>query len=201
MSEQQPAAEPGSKPSADWRRHVTRTRVIAASVAGALATTLGLVGGVFDIFPGLRPDEPCARVHAAKLADATLDASVTRGESLDLLGGSKDGVPKERLEQPGKLVSVQVSATGYEHDPLELRTWVLTDVGGPVPEPELRDLFVEQWTPGGCEDGKRVRAWSPVPSKPGRYLIQIEIRPKGSREVIESARTDVFAVDAPAGAR
>lgn len=180
----------------DWRHHVTKTRVIVASVAGGLATAFGIVGGVLDLFPGIRPDEPCARVHSVDLTEAHVDRAITRGQSLDLLGGSKDGVPPERLAQPGKLVTVQAAAIGYEDARLEARTWVVTADGAPVPEPELQDLLVEEWTPDGCEDEKAFRAWSPDPRRAGRYVIKIELRPTGSREVIEEARTDAFAVEA-----
>lgn len=178
----------------DWRRHVTRTRVIVAGVAGGLATTLGIVGGVFDLFPGLRPDEPCPRVHAIELTEARVDRAITRAQSLDLLGGSKEGLPPERLAQPGKLVSVQATAVGYEDAPLEARTWVVTAGGAPVAEPELQDLLVEEWTPDGCEDEKAFRAWSPDPRRAGEYVIKVEVRPAESREVIEEARTEPFTV-------
>lgn len=192
---------PSERPAAGWSRHYTKTRAVAAGVAAAALSGFALLEGVFNLFPGLRGDEPCARVHDAELAEPTLDRLVTRREALERQGASTEGVPPERLAQPGKFVSFDVSATGFEDRRLEIRTWLLTADGAPLANPELRDLLVEEWRPDGCEDGKRVQVWSPLPDSAGRYLIQIQIRPAGSREVLDEVRTEVFAAEVATSAR
>jgi hypothetical protein len=189
--------EPGRLEAA-LRRHYTRTRAVVAGVAAAAITGFALLEGVFNLFPGFRPDEPCARVQDVTLAEPTLDRLVTRREALERQGASLEGIPAERLAQPGKFVSLEIKAIGYEDKPLEVFTWVLTADGAPVrqPDPEFSNYLVQEWPPDGCEDSTRVQVWTPVPASAGQYLIQVQVRPAGSREVLEESRTQVFAVDA-----
>ncbi len=199
MTETESPRVPGRLEAA-LRRRYTKTRAIVAGVAAAALTGFALLEGVFNLFPGFRPDEPCARVQDVALAEPTLDRLVTRRESLERQGASLEGVPAERLAQPGKFVSLEIKATGFEDEPLEVFTWVLTADGAPVrePDPEFRNLLVENWPPDGCEDSKRVQVWTPVPASAGEYQIQIQVRQAGSRDVLEEVRTDVFPVEAAA---
>ena len=179
------------------RRRYTKTRAIVAAIAAAALTGFALLEGVFNLFPGFRPDEPCARVKDVTLGEPTLDRLVTRRESLEREGASLAGVPAERLAQPGKYVSLELAAEGYEDDPLEVWTRALTADGATVPEPELGNQLVETWKPDGCQDSKRVFSWTPVPASAGEYQIQIQVKPAGSpREVLEEIRTDLFPVEA-----
>ena len=199
MTETEPQTEPPKPPGrllAAWRRHYTRTRAIVGGIAAAALTSFALLEGVFNLFPGFRPDEPCARVKDVTLGEPTLDQLVTRRESLERQGASTVGLTPERLAQPGKLVSLEIAATGYEDEPLAVFTWMLTADGAPLPEPEFRNYLVEEWPPGGCEDSKRVQVWTPVPASAGEYQIQIQVRQAGSRDVLEEKRTPVFPVEA-----
>jgi hypothetical protein len=180
------------------RRHYTKTRAIVAGVTAAALTSFALLEGVFNLFPGFRPDEPCARVRDVILGEPTLDRLVTRRESLEREGASLKGLSAERLAQPGKYVSLEIKATGYEDKLLQVFTRILTADGAPVrqPDAEFKDYLVEDWSPGGCEDSRRFQVWTPVPAAAGEYLIQLQVRPSGSRDVLEERRTQLFPVDA-----
>ena len=188
------ATDPPPPPPRGWRRYYTRTRAIVAAVSAAALGAFAILEGTLDLVDRFR-DEPCADLQATTLGDPRLDASVTRGQSLELSGGSTDGLTAERLAEPGKLVALSLTAKGYKGEPLRVWARVLTKDGAPVDELELPDLLVNEWTPNKCDDTFEAEAWSPVPRTPGSYLIQIRLRTK-AREVLESKRTPVFEVPA-----
>ena len=182
-----------------WRRHYTRTRAIAASATAGILVVFALLNGTLDLVDRVTGDDSsCADVHDVTLEQPTLSRLVTRGESLELDGASKEGLTKERLAQPGKRVTVHAKATGYDGAPLEIRAWVLTGNGGPVPGAELRDQLVREWTPDGCDDGIDPVVWSPIPARPGEYSIEIQVREKGERDTLRRARSEPFPVPEPA---
>jgi hypothetical protein len=185
--------------STGWRRYYTRTRAIAAGSTAAILATFALLNGTLDLFDRVTgKDSACADEHEVTLEQPTVSRLVTRGESLELDGASKAGLTKERLAEPGKRVTLHANAKGYDGDPLEIRAWVLTGNGGPVPGAELRDQLVREWTPDGCDDGTDTVVWSPIPQRAGDYSIQIQIRQRGSREALRTARSEPFPVPEPA---
>ena len=188
-------APPPPQPTG-WRRYYTRTRAIVAAASAAVLALLAILEGSLDLVDRFR-DEPCADVHATSLGEPRLDSSVTRGQSLELSGGSTDGLTPERLAQPGKLVGLSMTAKGYKGEPLHVWARVLTKDGAPVDELELPDLLVREWKPTTCDDSLEADAWSPVPQEPGAYLIQIRLRTK-DRELLRTARTPLFEVGASA---
>jgi hypothetical protein len=189
----EPDATPPPGPKG-WRRHYTRTRAIVAAASAAALGAFALLEGSLDLVDRFR-DEPCAEVQAGTLGEPRLDASVTRGQSLELSGSSTDGLTAERLAEPGKMIALSLTAKGYRGEPLRVWARVLTQDGAPVDELELPDLLVSEWTPDKCDDSNEAQAWSPVPRTPGSYLIQISLRTK-DREGLDSARTPVFEVPA-----
>lgn len=192
MTEQTPPPQTG------WRRYYTRTRAIVAGSTAAILAGFALLNGTLDLVDRVSGGSTCPDVHDVTLGQPTLSRLVTRGESLELDGASKAGLTKERLAQPGKRVTVHADAKGYDGEPLEIRAWVLTGNGGPVPGAELRDQLVREWEPDGCDDGTDTVVWSPIPQRPGEYSIEIRIREKGTREVLRSARSEAFPVPEPA---
>ena len=183
--------DPPPSPQRGWRRYYTRTRAIVAAASAAVLATLALLEGTLDLVDRFR-DEPCD-LHATSLGEPRLDSSVTRGQSLELSGGSTDGLTAERLAQPGKLVGLSMTAKGYRDERLHVWARVLTKDGAPVDELELPDLLVQEWKPTTCDDSLETEAWSPVPQTPGSYLIQIRLRTV-DRQLLRTARTPVFEV-------
>lgn len=193
MTTPEPPQPPPPQPTG-WRRYYTRTRATVAAASAAVLATLAILEGSLDLVDRFR-DEPCADLQDTSLGDPRLDASVTRGQSLDLSGGSTDGLSPERLSEPGKMVGLSLTAKGYKGEPLHVWARVITKDGAPVDELELPDLLVSEWTPNKCDDSLETDAWSPVPQTPGAYLIQIRLRTK-DRELLRTARTPVFEVGA-----
>ena len=180
-----PARPPG------WRRHLTRVRVAVGLVSGALLTAFALINGAFDLVPGLRPDPPCPSERDATITAPVLDASVTRGEALALQGADTDGVPAERLAQPGKLVSFDLVAVGFRGERVQIKARVRRESGGPVPDLEIRDQLVAELGPDRCRDKDHLEVWSAIPQEPGRYLIEIRVvTPEG--DALHAARTPAF---------
>lgn len=187
-------SQPNEQQQPSWRSHFTRARVVIGAIVGAILTTFAILGGVFDLFPGLKPDEPCPREHEATVTDVTLDQSVTRGEALILQQASTQGVPAARLAQPGKLVSFDIRARGFDRDPLQVFTWVLREAGGPAADPELRNQLAHTFTPAGCNDALHLQVWSPTPRLGGAYRIELRLLAP-DRTIVETARTDLFTVE------
>ena len=148
---------------------------------------------MFNLFPGLRPDEPCSKAPAGQIVDLTLDDSVSRGDALVLANASTTGLSEERLLQPGKLVNFRASTEGLEGKPLQIRTWVLRATGGPVADAELRDQLALVLEPGSCEDPGRVHTvWSPLPREAGSYRIEVRLFDQSARERLDVERTETF---------
>ena len=185
-------------PQQGWRRYYTRTRAIAAGSTAAILATFALLNGTLDLVDRVKGDEPaCADDHEITVEKPRLSGVVTRGQQLERDGASTAGMTKERLAQPGKRVSVHVTATGYRDEPLEMRASALTADGALVTGGERSDQLLGDWTPGGCRDGTDRSTWYPLPEQPGEYSIEVSVHEKGVRQALDSEPSDPFTVAAP----
>jgi hypothetical protein len=160
-------------------------------IAGETATALGaLLALAFLLFPGWKPQD-CRGDTRGEFTKIELDRSVTRGAALDIDNASKDGVPQERLKQPGKLVTFTLDTNNFKGQALTLRTWVLSESGEPVPDPTLRSFLATTITPTDCEDRVVDRIWSPLPQKRGTYKILLDLT-RSDGTTVASQPTKVF---------
>jgi hypothetical protein len=172
-------------------RSLPRSIKLASEAAVAITAILVLV---FLVFPGWKPQD-CRGTTGAEFAKLELARSVTRGGALDLDHASKDGIPRERLQQPGKLVTYTLDTSNLKGKELTLRTWVLFEGGEPVQDPTLRDQLAATITPSDCADQAVDRIWSPLPQRPGTYKILLEVtRSDGS--TVASQATEAFPTPA-----
>jgi hypothetical protein len=161
-------------------------------VLGVVATAVGLA---FDLFPSLRPDEPCTGATGAELSDVTVDQSVTRGAYYEVTGASTDGIPPDRLDDPGKLIHFDFRAEGFRDDLLSVRTFVLTDGGTLVAGPELANQLAIALEPEECLDRGRRTIWARTPERAGRYLVEVRLLDP-DEELLDTTRTEPFATSA-----
>ncbi len=169
-------------------RSLPRWVKIAGETAAAIGVILGLA---FLLIPGWKPQD-CRGDTRGEFTRIELERAVTRGGFLDLLHASKEGVPPERLKQPGKLVTFTLVTSNLTGKALTLRTWVLSEDGEPVPDPTLRNQLAVTITPTDCQERHQDRIWSPLPQRSGRYKILLDITlPDGSP--VDSKASEAFS--------
>jgi hypothetical protein len=159
---------------------------------GIVATSVGLA---FDLFPGLRPDEPCQGTLGGELSELTVDESITRGEYLELTHADTSETPADRLDDIGKLVKFDVRAEGFRDERVTVWTSVLTSGGAPVDGLELSNQLALALDLEECRDGGRRTVWTLTPERHGSYLIELRLLDPDDEE-LDSARTPPFTVAA-----
>lgn len=162
-------------------------------VLGAVATAVGLT---FDLFPSIRPDEPCEGAKGGELSDVTVDESVSREAYYEVTGASTNGVPADRLDDPGKLIHFDFRAEGFRHELLPVRTFVLTAGGEPARGPELTNQLAMELEPEECLDRGRRTVWARTPERSGRYLVEVRLLDPDD-ELLDTTRTEPFTASAP----
>jgi hypothetical protein len=171
----------------DSFRALPRWAKIAAEAVTAISALAALI---FLLFPTWKPQD-CRGETRGEFIKIDLDRSVTREASLELQGASKDGVPPERLREPGKLVTYTLIARNLKGKTLTLRTWVLSDGGEPVSDPALRNQLAATITPTDCVDEVVDRIWSPIPRDPGDYKILLDLK-RDDGLIVASRATKIF---------
>jgi hypothetical protein len=159
---------------------------------GVVATAIGLA---FDLFPSLRPAEPCEGAKGGELSDVTVDQSVTRGAYYDVTGASTDGIPADRLDDLGKLIHFDFRAEGFRDDLLSVRTFVLTDGGTLVDGPELANQLAMSLEPEECLDRGRRTIWARTPERAGRFMVEVRLLDPDD-ELLDTTRTEPFSATA-----
>jgi hypothetical protein len=168
-------------------RWSTAIRAFFLAVAAALAV-------VFLLLPQLKPDEPCkGQTLDAQLTDVAVDRSVTYGGYLKLTRQSPAGYSQPRLQQVGKLISFQVTATGYKGKRLPVRWTTERATGEPVRDPALNDQLALEVKPEACTDSGSELAWARDPTQPGAYKVVLRLF-DAKNQPLRKVQTGVFRI-------
>jgi hypothetical protein len=163
-------AEPHGDPRlVRWAKWVT-------AVVAAPAAVVGFVLLVLPYFDGdgeAAPDCPSAR--EASLSDAQVERSVSYGDYLKLVDADPGGATPERLNQPGKLIDVEVAAVGWKDERLDLESWVLTENGAVVTQDGLTHQLAATVTPSECTEELHRKVWVRIPQRRGRFKIELRL--------------------------
>ena len=161
------------------------------AVAGAVAAVLGVI---FLALPQFKPDEPCAgQKTRGDLSDVIVDSSVTYGGYLTLQQASREGVDREQLRAPGKLITAKVSADGFKGKELPLRWTVVHERGQPVTDENLLNRLALKVKMQECSDEALSQVWARDPSVPGEYKIKLVLY-NDHGGFLDQARSDVFTI-------
>jgi hypothetical protein len=159
----------------------------AGIVVGLISGVLGLV---FLLFPGLRPDvgRPTPE-QKAEVKGLVVTPQTTRGQFLDYSDQSKLGFTKEQLAVVGTSAFASVHLVGYTGKTLTLeRQLVDTRTGDVVGQ--ARDFRVKP----SAEDVTH-RWWDWAPQRPGRgsYILVIKVLDEKQHSAIACGQSAPFA--------
>jgi hypothetical protein len=162
-------------------------------LAGGVGTIAAVVGLVFVFFPDAKPTatEKCT-ARGAELSKV-VSKPAPRKTYLARLGASTQGMTRERLNEAGQLVTFDVATEGYLNERLIVATRVLTTNEAPVSELGIENPRAVDVIPKGCKDESHYQVWSPLPTKPGRYKVELRLLdPNGKELRVEETR--VFTI-------
>ena len=196
----EPDREPPAPPPPERNAEIGRLARIAKAVATAIPHTAAVavaaatvLGAVYIVWPGARPDEP----PATKGADVTIETldRVTFRQYLDRVALSSSGYRRTQLERPGALVRVKLVVRGYRDKRLPLR-WRIVDArsGDQIQQSEghlqSEDLF---YKPYAIQDENIAPIWVPLPrGRNRRFFIEVELLDDGGKTPLGGARTRRF---------
>jgi hypothetical protein len=161
---------------------------VATWVGGMASAIAAILGVVFILAPGLKPDEPPSS-RGASLSDVVVERGVTFAQYLQRLGVDQGGYDERYLARVGVFVRFNVGITGYKGDDLPLR-WAMFDsrTRAQVADSETTTLRAE-----ATQDDASWQVWAPLPHRKGPFYIQLQLFEEDSRVALATARTDVFA--------
>jgi hypothetical protein len=185
------ASPPVSRPAAKSEGHgESRTSGYLKQAGVILGLISGVVGLLFLLFPGLRPEAPGAgRDESASLSGLSLVAPTTKGQYLDSSDQKKDGFTREQLEQPGAMASFKLTATGYKGKELTLQRQLI-DVGSGDVIGETRDFTFE---PGDVLKDRPFWYWLPLRPGRGIYVMVFKLFADRDPLAVECKQTEPFA--------
>jgi hypothetical protein len=193
---EQPAAEPPPGPSAPKPPHRRVLDYAGRSwrlIAGAVGTIATIVGLVFVFFPEAKPaaKESC-KAQGVVLSNVRATDKVPYRVYLDREEASTEGLSPKRLNQPGQLISFDADTKGFVGKTLVVTTRVVGSDLGPVDELGLERRHAQELIPESCEDQSHAEVWSPLPSAPGRYRVELRILDPRGHE-LRVAETQPFS--------
>jgi len=183
-------AKPASAvPRAQSRRRRRSPIAIVTQVGGVASAIAAVLGLIFLFAPGLRPKESTPPpVKRAQLGVLKVERPVTYAQYLqrtDLPGGDYD---RSYLQRPGVFVEFDVEIVGYQGVALPLR-WSLYDArtGNQVSESKSTTL-----TADAASDRATWHVWAPLPNRPGRFFLLIQLFEPERPIPLDRAQTESF---------
>jgi hypothetical protein len=155
---------------------------------GAVASAVGAVLGiVFVLLPGLKPEPPPAAKSAA-LTKIALERDVSYSQYLQRVNLPPGDTDEARLARRGVFVQFNVEIVGYKGKELPLR-WSLYDAqtGEQVRASESVTLEAE-----ATSDSASWHFWSPLPRGRGPFYFLLQLFDEGGVVPIDRAQTDLF---------
>ncbi len=138
-------------------------------------------------------DHTCPGQRSGTLGMPIVDRGVTYAEFLERTGASPGTTDPATLKRVGNAIDLPITAVGYWGKRLPVRWSILTDRGKPLNVAELTDQLSLEVVPEDCSDSGRELMWTPLPSRPGHFLVEITLLDNDG-ERLDTRRTDVFAV-------
>src|SRR5689334_23913117 len=133
----------------------------------------GIVGLLFLLFPGLRPEAPGAsRDRSATVSGLEVDRHATRGQYLDYSDQSKTGLTKAQLAQPGATASFKLTLVGYKSAKLTLQRQLVDLRTGNVIG-KARDYTLEPTR--DAINGQPWWDWVPLRPGSGSYVMVFKL--------------------------
>jgi len=163
-------------------------------LAGGIGTIAAAVGLFFVLSPDSKPTAKtqCAAL-GVELSNVAATGSVTRRTYLERRGASTAGLTPERLNERGELIAFDVATKGYLKDDLVVATRVVTPELAPVRGFGMENPRALILTPAKCEDQGHREVWSSLPTKPGRYKVELRVLdPRGNELRVQE--TQEFSV-------
>ena len=184
------ASPPASRPAAKGEAHgESRTSGYLKQAGVIVGLISGVVGLLFLLFPGLRPEAPGAgRDQSASLSGLSLVAPSTKGQYLDYSDQKKDGFTEKQLDQPGAMASFRLTVTGYKGKELTLQRQLI-DAGSGDVIGETRDFTVQ---PGDVLKDRPFWDW--VALRPGHstYVMVFKLFADQDPLAVECKQTEPF---------
>lgn len=176
-----------------------RSKVTATSLLAVLATLVtlasGVVGLLFVLSPGLKP-EPPAPVRAVEISELRLDQNATFRQYLARAKTKASGdYTAQTLRKRGAIVSLEITAVGYKGVDLPV-SWQLFERRTGTEASKDQSLVI---TPQANSDTANLDLWIPIaPDHPGTYFVAVELlleRDHGA-VVLRRRETEPFSVGA-----
>jgi len=161
---------------------------------GIVAAVIGIVGGIVGLYYTVFPHPAgCSGTRAGLLGEPIVATGVSYRQFLQITGQPPGGADKPTLDRLGTVIDVPFTAEGYEGKELPLRWSTLTAGGLPLAEPGQTDQLALEIIPEDCSDRGRRKVWAALPSKPGRYVVELTWLDDDD-ELLDTRRTTPFAV-------
>ena len=176
MNSTQPDA--GGAPGAPEKR---RLRLPTLAQAGALVGLIaGIVGLVFVIRPGWKPDAP-VDVGKADITEVSVRQPVTFRRYLQRLKLPPGSLSSEQLNRLGVLIAFEAQISGFKGKELPLRWELNKHPGGELVAADEAVSIV----PSTNDEGRTWFVWAPTPKTDGRYYVTVTIYqpPQGGVDV------------------
>jgi hypothetical protein len=166
-------------------------------IIGSSATVVGLISGVlglvFLVLPGLKPDaagsDGGARATSARLTQVDLEPRISRGQYLARTDQPTIGFTRQQLAVRGAFIRFRVRIRGFENIPLILRREVVDARTGN----ELSESSAFTITPPSDDVERDWHDWIPLTGREGQYFAIIKLLAEGEDAPLATLKTDAFA--------
>jgi hypothetical protein len=181
-----PVSQPAAKSAAPGESRTSGYLKQAGVIVGLIS---GVVGLLFLLFPGLRPEAPGAgRDESASMSGLSLVAPATKGQYLDYSDQKKDGFTKEQLDQRGAVASFKLTVMGYKGKELTLQRQLI-DAGSGDVIGETRDFTFQ---PGDALKDRPFWDWVPLRPGPGIYVMVFKLFADRDPLAVDCKQTEAF---------
>jgi hypothetical protein len=166
------------------------------AIIGGSATVVGLITGVlglvFLVLPGLKPEAPerdGARETSARLTQVDLEPRISRGQYLARTDQPASGFTGQQLAVRGAFIRFRVRITGFENNPLTLRRELVDARTGN----EMSESSAFTIKPSSDEVERDWHDWIPMSGRDGQYFAIIKLLAEGEDAPLATLKTDAFS--------
>jgi hypothetical protein len=162
------------------------------AIVGAIGTTVtvvsAVVGLVFGLAPGLKPEPPAPK-RSAKLASVEFVPSLSMRQMLDRTDQSNAGLTRKELAARVVFLRYRFETVGYKGKELPIKTELIHANGDQVHE--QRPFAI---VPQANEDDGTWYTWARLPRDGARYRLVLQIFEPNEVVPIDELRSEPFRV-------